>query len=154
QAEDGIRDFHVTGVQTCALPILNNSETEAGDDEKDQKGKSLNLEVVFVEAVISLVTRLTPLLITSATDFLPVGFVDFFGNDIESGVVARALDGVGKGAIRFVEELEGLLCFAVSLGSVGMITQCQLLERSFDLRLAGCTAHPQGFVEILHATSR
>src|SRR5690606_40867335 len=27
QAEDGIRDFHVTGVQTCALPIY--SEMEA-----------------------------------------------------------------------------------------------------------------------------
>src|SRR5207302_4454322 len=26
QAEDGIRDFHVTGVQTCALPILLVSE--------------------------------------------------------------------------------------------------------------------------------
>src|SRR6266511_1473237 len=26
QAEDGIRDFHVTGVQTCALPILTNEE--------------------------------------------------------------------------------------------------------------------------------
>src|SRR5690606_39532622 len=25
QAEDGIRDFHVTGVQTCALPICSNS---------------------------------------------------------------------------------------------------------------------------------
>src|SRR5690606_39847861 len=25
QAEDGIRDFHVTGVQTCALPIYNPS---------------------------------------------------------------------------------------------------------------------------------
>src|SRR5690606_33318500 len=25
QAEDGIRDFHVTGVQTCALPIYNSS---------------------------------------------------------------------------------------------------------------------------------
>src|SRR5690606_40167659 len=25
QAEDGIRDFHVTGVQTCALPIFINS---------------------------------------------------------------------------------------------------------------------------------
>src|SRR5690606_40245956 len=25
QAEDGIRDFHVTGVQTCALPILHHS---------------------------------------------------------------------------------------------------------------------------------
>src|SRR5690606_41087055 len=27
QAEDGIRDFHVTGVQTCALPILVRDET-------------------------------------------------------------------------------------------------------------------------------
>src|SRR5690606_29197698 len=26
QAEDGIRDFHVTGVQTCALPILQQPE--------------------------------------------------------------------------------------------------------------------------------
>src|SRR5690606_40509048 len=29
QAEDGIRDFHVTGVQTCALPI-SGSRTGAG----------------------------------------------------------------------------------------------------------------------------
>src|SRR5690606_39521440 len=27
QAEDGIRDFHVTGVQTCALPIYCQLET-------------------------------------------------------------------------------------------------------------------------------
>src|SRR5690606_39810806 len=26
QAEDGIRDFHVTGVQTCALPIFASSQ--------------------------------------------------------------------------------------------------------------------------------
>src|SRR5690606_41139644 len=26
QAEDGIRDFHVTGVQTCALPILTTTD--------------------------------------------------------------------------------------------------------------------------------
>src|SRR5690606_40768806 len=26
QAEDGIRDFHVTGVQTCALPILTGND--------------------------------------------------------------------------------------------------------------------------------
>src|SRR5690606_39477560 len=26
QAEDGIRDFHVTGVQTCALPICTRSK--------------------------------------------------------------------------------------------------------------------------------
>src|SRR5690606_40794827 len=27
QAEDGIRDFHVTGVQTCALPIFRHLRT-------------------------------------------------------------------------------------------------------------------------------
>src|SRR5207302_5501322 len=26
QAEDGIRDFHVTGVQTCALPIFRKTD--------------------------------------------------------------------------------------------------------------------------------
>src|SRR5690606_40135306 len=29
QAEDGIRDFHVTGVQTCALPICKQWDCEA-----------------------------------------------------------------------------------------------------------------------------
>src|SRR5690625_5654479 len=29
QAEDGIRDGHVTGVQTCALPICRELETDA-----------------------------------------------------------------------------------------------------------------------------
>src|SRR5690606_40906816 len=28
QAEDGIRDFHVTGVQTCALPICEPSDID------------------------------------------------------------------------------------------------------------------------------
>src|SRR5690606_9108078 len=32
QAEDGIRDFHVTGVQTCALPIWRGA---AGADQED-----------------------------------------------------------------------------------------------------------------------
>src|SRR5690606_39456554 len=31
QAEDGIRDFHVTGVQTCALPISGSSVLELAD---------------------------------------------------------------------------------------------------------------------------
>src|SRR5690606_40414715 len=30
QAEDGIRDFHVTGVQTCALPILDGLVEQEG----------------------------------------------------------------------------------------------------------------------------
>src|SRR5690606_33977559 len=42
QAEDGIRDFHVTGVQTCALPILalivkgRGGEVEGSDRALDQ----------------------------------------------------------------------------------------------------------------------
>src|SRR5690606_5240947 len=37
QAEDGIRDFHVTGVQTCALPILNLfTSGQTADDEADE----------------------------------------------------------------------------------------------------------------------
>src|SRR5690606_39936438 len=32
QAEDGIRDFHVTGVQTCALPILKDQANIKFDD--------------------------------------------------------------------------------------------------------------------------
>src|SRR5690606_39721501 len=31
RAEDGIRDFHVTGVQTCALPISRAASPEPGD---------------------------------------------------------------------------------------------------------------------------
>src|SRR5690606_39988927 len=33
QAEDGIRDFHVTGVQTCDLPISDHGEQAIGDKE-------------------------------------------------------------------------------------------------------------------------
>src|SRR5690606_40688199 len=33
QAEDGIRDFHVTGVQTCALPISDSGQTSANSTD-------------------------------------------------------------------------------------------------------------------------
>src|SRR5690606_5901141 len=34
QAEDGIRDFHVTGVQTCALPIFPTAPRAGGTRER------------------------------------------------------------------------------------------------------------------------
>src|SRR5690606_40535552 len=60
QAEDGIRDFHVTGVQTCALPILHpklqqalieNGLTEAPNVIKEAFGtiKSGNDVVLIIE---------------------------------------------------------------------------------------------------------
>src|SRR5690606_40860967 len=36
QAEDGIRDFHVTGVQTCALPICVAGEHRPADHLAEQ----------------------------------------------------------------------------------------------------------------------
>src|SRR5690606_39296469 len=43
--EDGIRDFHVTGVQTCALPIYDENSGEdqntpgEGTDDENQEGE-------------------------------------------------------------------------------------------------------------------
>src|SRR5690606_33085004 len=48
QAEDGIRDFHVTGVQTCALPIWlavhpkNEGERTGWQSTADQQQGALN----------------------------------------------------------------------------------------------------------------
>src|SRR5690606_40926204 len=52
QAEDGIRDFHVTGVQTCALPIcflvLSFSATAQSNllDQVDQKAAAIEPKVI------------------------------------------------------------------------------------------------------------
>src|SRR5690606_39732574 len=48
QAEDGIRDFHVTGVQTCALPIFRPGEEH----------QPLALEALVIEVDESLARRL------------------------------------------------------------------------------------------------
>src|SRR5690606_39280522 len=42
QAEDGIRYFHVTGVQTCALPILRDN-FERMQSMSDQDGRPLEV---------------------------------------------------------------------------------------------------------------
>src|SRR5690606_40920716 len=49
QAEDGIRDFHVTGVQTCALPILRSGYALTG----------IGLELNAIAAVVIGGTMLT-----------------------------------------------------------------------------------------------
>src|SRR5690606_39646373 len=43
QAEDGIRDFHVTGVQTCALPI--SGVVPAGDTLEQQVDAPAHLRI-------------------------------------------------------------------------------------------------------------
>src|SRR6266700_6642316 len=58
RAEDGIRDFHVTGVQTCALPIStvfgcigpNQPTTSALASVVDPGDHLASVELVFVDA--------------------------------------------------------------------------------------------------------
>src|SRR5690606_29856998 len=40
QAEDGIRDFHVTGVQTCALPISDSTIAQDDNLEREQRNET------------------------------------------------------------------------------------------------------------------
>src|SRR2546421_8679701 len=42
QAEDGIRDLIVTGVQTCALPIVTSRRRHTRSDRDDRKSTRLN----------------------------------------------------------------------------------------------------------------
>ena len=45
QAEDGIRDYDVTGVQTCALPIY--SHIPNGNNFRDVVGRRYSLEIGY-----------------------------------------------------------------------------------------------------------
>src|SRR5205807_6863196 len=42
QAEDGIRDYKVTGVQTCALPIYSNQKVEELQKQLDELRKQMS----------------------------------------------------------------------------------------------------------------
>src|SRR3712207_8223295 len=52
QAEDGIRDIGVTGVQTCALPISNNviyKNLELNENERTVKLNDMSVELTIKE---------------------------------------------------------------------------------------------------------
>src|SRR5262249_58037108 len=71
QAEDGIRDWSVTGVQTCALPILRLfAEFKAGNDERLAEIERRSADVVTDEKVerinAALTRRLDELAVKSA----------------------------------------------------------------------------------------
>src|SRR5437868_12761066 len=52
QAEDGIRDRNVTGVQTCALPIFGLLGEAAGCDRRGEQLGELRLHVAEVDAIL------------------------------------------------------------------------------------------------------
>src|SRR5690606_24556142 len=56
QAEDGIRDFHVTGVQTCALPILTPYENPTAETFHASR---VSGAVVWIAAMLGLAVALS-----------------------------------------------------------------------------------------------
>src|SRR5690606_40919497 len=54
QAEDGIRDFHVTGVQTCALPI---SEGSRRTYNQSPSGMEERVDIGAKSAVLGMFTQ-------------------------------------------------------------------------------------------------
>src|SRR5690606_40985341 len=52
QAEDGIRDFHVTGVQTCALPIWGTPFRDGAIGEKTEIPASAGMTPVGVVLIV------------------------------------------------------------------------------------------------------
>src|SRR5690625_4642725 len=74
QAEDGIRDGHVTGVQTCALPIFNGEEVPALRIQKyslDDAGNAFIEEAIYRESDLELLETIqekAPL----GLDFIPI----------------------------------------------------------------------------------
>src|SRR5438034_3038414 len=51
QAEDGIRDHCVTGVQTCALPISRRNEGRAGTERREERLEHARAPLEHVDEV-------------------------------------------------------------------------------------------------------
>src|SRR5690606_4682293 len=58
QAEDGIRDFHVTGVQTCALPICGAIDTRHQTQEAQHRERQGRIHVQLLRHVADAQARL------------------------------------------------------------------------------------------------
>src|SRR5690606_39717148 len=94
QAEDGIRDFHVTGVQTCALPILNltiahqyieQMEEEVRNAVFGNVGTIISFRVGPFDAEV-LETIFTPQFL--AADIVNLGFAQIY--------LTLMIDGIGS----------------------------------------------------------
>src|SRR5690606_40395887 len=78
QAEDGIRDFHVTGVQTCALPILR-ADSRYNRDVAFLTANYANSADVFVVMVKTQPDTCSSYPVTSAVDRFQAVMADVEG---------------------------------------------------------------------------
>src|SRR5690606_16050752 len=96
QAEDGIRDFHVTGVQTCALPIFHTIVALQDCDITTIRFKDIAREIYIKGSAYSTVKlrnprrRITRLCYDNETPYRAIGRNDPLGNPMVPRTPNRA----------------------------------------------------------------
>src|SRR5690606_36492815 len=122
QAEDGIRDFHVTGVQTCALPIL---RLKQGDPQA---------ALLHIDDAIVLATELGsskskgPFRLTRGDAQLALGQLEAAEQEY---LVARS----GPGGKLEVDAVAGLAGAALARGDSG--AALEVIKPVLDVAMAG-----------------
>src|SRR5690606_41186897 len=88
QAEDGIRDFHVTGVQTCALPIfIRGCEYSLFQNPNIAAAKNTLFSLNFGKQNVSNIGKIN---IPQMSDKLPVRKLENWNFKIWSFKIGRA----------------------------------------------------------------
>src|SRR5207253_7289698 len=72
RAEDGIRDGHVTGVQTCALPISSNSASDTGTSMANSTARRIGVVVVTHGQLATELLNAAEMIVGELPQFLAV----------------------------------------------------------------------------------
>src|SRR5690606_40088758 len=102
QAEDGIRDFHVTGVQTCALPIYYYPEFKIGSEVEPCSTVAHNIKAIGTSTQLKQSGRHKNIRVLVADDSLAVRrqlTIEFDSMDVKMDSVAD-----GEAAVRATEK--------------------------------------------------
>src|SRR5690606_39935011 len=115
QAEDGIRDFHVTGVQTCALPIYDKGIFELSNlSSNDQYNLYIRHVSFLPDSITGFVVkanRTNSLLIrlksrqATLDEVVVVGYVAQRRSEVTSAIASVKKDSFIKGAVQDVAQL-------------------------------------------------
>src|SRR5699024_11968860 len=97
QAEDGIRDRNVTGVQTCALPIFNNRHKATGEDFEDAVATMTTLNAEAARAAVAAGIR-------AATDVTGFGLLGHLFKMARASGVGAVIDAAAVPRLDGVDE--------------------------------------------------
>src|SRR5690606_26408681 len=127
RAEDGIRDFHVTGVQTCALPILYIALSLAVKLRGPAFIDRLLPPVVIAPVIMTIGLALSPVAVNmamgktgdGAMELIPYGTAIFIS--MASLLTTLMVAMLGRGLFRLVPILAGVIVGCVLSYLLGQI---------------------------------